>query len=267
MSVLKNRSHKLAGPNLELCLKLGLGLCLLLTFSSIAHAADVRLAVAANFTDTTRDLIVAFGKATGLEAVASYGSTGKLYAQIANGAPFDVFLAADSHRPELLEENGQGVAGSRFTYARGKLALWSPVPGTFEDPKVWLKSGDFARLAIANPKTAPYGLAAQEVLTELNLWDSLQDRLVRGDSIAQTFQFVATTNAQSGFVALSQVRAWDDKGGSLWMIPQNYYSPINQQAILLSRSENKNSARQWLEFLRGDKARAIIEKSGYETEH
>lgn len=242
-------------------------LCLLLAFSSFTYAADVRVAVAANFTDTTRDLISAFAKTTGLEAVASYGSTGKLYAQIDNGAPFDVFLAADTRRPELLEESGQGVTGTRFTYARGKLALWSPAPGTFEDPKAWLESGSFARLAIANPKTAPYGLAAQEVLTELNLWEILQDRLVRGDSIAQTFQFVATTNAQSGFVALSQVRAWDEKGGSLWMIPQSYYSPINQQAILLNRSENKEAARQWLEFLRGDKARVIIEKFGYETEH
>ncbi|MGO1460837.1 MAG: molybdate ABC transporter substrate-binding protein [Marinobacter sp.] len=242
-------------------------LCLLLAFSSLTRAADVRVAVAANFTDTTRDLISAFAKATGLEAVASYGSTGKLYAQIDNGAPFDVFLAADSRRPELLEENGQGVTGTRFTYARGKLALWSPEPDTFEDPKAWLESGSFARLAIANPKTAPYGFAAQEVLTELSLWEPLQDRLVRGDSIAQTFQFVATTNAQSGFVALSQVRAWDKKDGSLWLIPQSYYSPIKQQAILLNRSDNKEAARQWLEFLRGDEARVIIEHFGYETEH
>ncbi|MBQ0745105.1 MAG: molybdate ABC transporter substrate-binding protein [Marinobacter sp.] len=243
------------------------GLCLLLALSSMAHAADVRLAVAANFTDTARDLIAAFGEATGLETVASYGSTGKLYAQIEHGAPFDVFLAADSRRPELLEENGQGVGGTRFTYAKGKLALWSSVPGTFEDPKAWLESGGFARLAIANPKTAPYGLAAQQVLSELGVWESLQSRLVRGDSIAQTFQFVATTNAQSGFVALSQVRAWDEKGGSLWLIPQAYYSPIKQQAILLTRSETKNAAHQWLEFLRGDEARGIIEESGYETEH
>jgi len=255
MSLLKRHYHRLAG------------MCLLLAFSSMAHAADVRLAVAANFTDTTRELIAAFGETTGLEAVASYGSTGKLYAQIDNGAPFDVFLAADSRRPELLEQNGQGVAGTRFTYARGKLALWSPVPGTFEDPEIWLKSGDFARLAIANPKTAPYGLAAQEVLSEMGLWEPLQDRLVRGDSIAQTFQFVATTNAQSGFVALSQVRAWDEKGGPLWMIPQSYYSPINQQAILLTRSENNDAAHQWLEFLRGDKARGIIEEFGYETKN
>ena len=241
-------------------------LCLLLAFSSMAHAVDVRIAVAANFTDTTRDLIAAFGEATGLEAVASFGSTGKLYAQIEHGAPFDVFLAADSHRPELLEKSGQGVAGTRCTYAKGKLALWSPVRDTFEDPKVWLESGKFARLAIANPKTAPYGLAAQEVLTQMGLWESLQDRLVRGDSIAQTFQFVATSNAQSGFVALSQVRAWDEKGGSLWVIPQAYYSPIKQQVILLTRSATKNAAHQWLEFLRGDEARSIIEESGYETE-
>lgn len=255
--MLKKRYHPLEA----------LALCLFLTFSSIAHAADIRLAVAANFTDTTRDLIAAFGEATGLKAVASYGSTGKLYAQIDNGAPFDAFLAADSRRPKLLEQNGLGVAGTRFTYARGKLVLWSPVPGTFEDPKTWLESGIFARLAIANPKTAPYGLAAQEVLSRLNLWELLQDRLVRGDSIAQAFQFVATTNAQSGFVALSQVRAWDKQGGSLWLIPQAYYSPINQQAILLSRGKNYDAARQFLEFLRGDTAKGIIEESGYETEH
>ncbi|WP_417502530.1 molybdate ABC transporter substrate-binding protein [Marinobacter sp.] len=246
-----------------LCLTLWLSL----TFGTAAHAADVRIAVAANFTDTTRQLITAFAEATGLEAVASYGSTGKLYAQIDNGAPFDVFLAADSHRPELLEKSGQGVAGTRFTYARGKLALWSPTPGTFEDPKAWLESGEFARLAIANPKTAPYGFAAQEVLTKMDLWDSLQSRLVRGDSIAQTFQFVATTNAQSGFVALSQVRAWDSQGGSLWMIPQSYYSPINQQAILLTRSESNRAAHQWIEFLRSDTAKNIIEEFGYETEN
>src|SRR5690554_905016 len=246
-----------------LCLTLWLSL----TFGTAAHAADVRIAVAANFTDTTRQLITAFAEATGLEAVASYGSTGKLYAQIDNGAPFDVFLAADSHRPELLEKSGQGVAGTRFTYARGKLALWTPTPGTFEDPKAWLESGEFARLAIANPKTAPYGFAAQEVLTKMDLWDSLQSRLVRGDSIAQTFQFVTTTNAQSGFVALSQVRAWDSQGGSLWMIPQSYYSPINQQAILLTRSESNQAAHQWIEFLRSDTAKNIIEEFGYETEN
>ncbi|MCK0163408.1 molybdate ABC transporter substrate-binding protein [Marinobacter sp. S6332] len=259
MLMMIKRSRQLIG----LCLAIILPLALI----SKANAADVSIAVAANFTDTTRELVAAFGETTGLEAVASYGSTGKLYAQIDNGAPFDVFLAADSHRPELLEKSGQGVAGTRFTYARGKLALWSPTPHTFEDPKVWLESGKFSRLAIANPKTAPYGLAAQEVLTEMGLWDSLQSRLVRGDSIAQTFQFVATTNAQSGFVALSQVRAWDSQGGSLWMIPQSYYSPINQQAILLTRSENNQAAHQWIEFLRSDTAKNIIEEFGYETEN
>lgn len=242
------------------------GLFLSLILSGTAQAADVRIAVAANFTDTTRELIEAFAEATGLEASASFGSTGKLYAQIENGAPFDVFLAADSRRPELLEQNGQGVANTRFTYARGKLALWSPKSDVFSDPEAWLKSGDFARLAIANPKTAPYGLAAQEVLTNLSLWESLQSRLVRGDSIAQTFQFVATANTSAGFVALSQVRAWPNKGGSLWQIPQRLYSPIDQQAILLSFGKNNDAAFQWIEFLKSEKATKIIQNYGYDTE-
>jgi len=242
-------------------------LLLALIISSFAQAVDVRIAVAANFTDTTRELIEAFAEVTGLEASASFGSTGKLYAQIENGAPFDVFLAADSRRPELLEENGGGIAGTRFTYARGKVVLWSPEPDTFSDPKAWLSSGKFARLAIANPKTAPYGFAAQEVLSGLSLWEPLQPRLVRGDSIAQTFQFVATANAAAGFVALSQVRAWPKKEGSLWLIPQNLYSPIDQQAILLSFGKDNDAAHQWLKFLQGEKARKIIETYGYETGH
>jgi molybdate transport system substrate-binding protein len=242
-------------------------LVLLMVISSAVHAADVRIAVAANFTDTTRELIAAFADATGLKASASYGSTGKLYAQIENGAPFDVFLAADARRPALLEENGRGIAGTRFTYAQGKLALWSPEPALFTSPEAWLKSGDFARLAIANPKTAPYGLAAQEVLTNLGLWQPLQRRLVRGDSIAQTFQFVATHNTSAGFVALSQVRAWPEEGGTLWQIPQGLYSPVNQQAILLSFGEDNEAAHQWLAFLRGQKATKIIQRYGYDTEH
>lgn len=243
------------------------GLLVSVILSSVVQAADVRIAVAANFTDTTRELIDAFVEKTGLEASASFGSTGKLYAQIEHGAPFDVFLAADSHRPALLESKGQGVAGTRFTYARGKLVLWSPDVGAFSDGEAWLKSGDFARLAMANPKTAPYGLAAQEVLTHLSLWNPLQPRLVRGDSIAQTFQFVATANTPAGFVALSQVRAWPEGGGALWQIPQHLYSPINQQAILLTFGENNDAAHQWLDFLKSDTATQIIRHYGYDTEH
>lgn len=241
------------------------GLALWLAVNGSASAADVRIAVAANFTDTTRTLIAAFARASGLQASASYGSTGKLYAQIVHGAPFDVFLAADTRRPELLETNGMGVKGSRFTYAQGQLVLWSPQPGTLEAPEAWLASGQFDRLAIANPKTAPYGAAAQEVLTHLSLWAKLQPRLVRGDSIAQTFQFVATANAQAGFVALSQARAWPQKSGSLWRVPASYYSPINQQAILLSHGEHNDAALRWLKFLRSEPARRIIQQSGYDT--
>ena len=235
----------------------------LITFSTGAFAADVRLAVAANFTDTTRELITAFAKATGLEASASFGSTGKLYAQIENGAPFDVFMAADSLRPELLESNGQGVTGSRFTYARGKLVLWSPKSGAFAEAKEWLAQGNFSRLAIANPKTAPYGLAAKQFLTRAGLWDSLQSKLVRGDSISQTFQFAVSGNADAGFVALSQTRVWPREGGTLWPVPQEDYEPINQQAILLTRAQGNDGARRWLEFLRSPQGRAIIEKYGY----
>ncbi|MDK9556372.1 molybdate ABC transporter substrate-binding protein [Marinobacter sp. M216] len=241
------------------------GLALWLALCGTARGADVRLAVAANFTDTGNELIAAFAEATGRQASASYGSTGKLYAQIRHGAPFDVFMAADRRRPELLEDNGLGVKGTRFTYARGQLVLWSPQSGLLEAPETWLASKDFTRLAIANPKTAPYGMAAREVLIRLDLWAPLQQRLVRGDSIAQTFQFVATANAQAGFVALSQIRAWNENEGSLWRIPSAYYSPINQQAILLTRGERNPAARQWLEFLRSETARSIIERYGYDT--
>ena len=242
-----------------------LALTWLLGVSSSAMAVDLRLAVAANFTDTARELIAAFADTTGLEASASYGSTGKLYAQIRNGAPFDVFLAADSRRPELLEQQGMGLSGSRFTYARGTLVLWSPEPGTLAAPEAWLAAGDFKRLAMANPKTAPYGLAAQQVLAHLGLWQPLQPKLVRGESIAQAFQFVATSNAQAGFVALAQVIAWPGPEGALWRIPREYYSPVNQQAILLSHGRENDAAHQWLTFLHSPRAQRIIQQYGYDT--
>ncbi|HEV8077025.1 MAG TPA: molybdate ABC transporter substrate-binding protein [Marinobacter sp.] len=240
-----------------------LAAALLLIAASLASAEPLRIAVAANFTDTTRDLIALFEATTGHSVAASYGSTGKLYAQIENGAPFDVFQAADSARPEMLENSGGAVAGSRFTYARGTLALWSPEANVFSDPENWLASVDFKRLAIANPKTAPYGLAAQQVLENMRLWDALQPRLVRGDSSAQTFQFVATSNAQAGFVALSQVNAWQHGKGTLWVVPQQMYAPIDQQAVLLNHGKDKPVARQWLEFLRSPQALKMIKDYGY----
>lgn len=231
----------------------------------LAGAGEVRVAIAANFTDTARALISAFEQTTHHLVSASYGSTGKLYAQIEHGAPFDVFMAADIRRPQLLEESGRGVAGTRSTYAQGKLVLWSPQTEQFSDPVRWLSSADFRKLAIANPKTAPYGAAAEQVLTNLDLWNPIQPRLVRGDSIAQTFQFVATHNADAGFVALSQVKAWDRGAGSSWPVPQQYYSPIQQQVVLLTRGEKNDAARAWLQFLSEQEAKTIIQRFGYDT--
>ena len=233
--------------------------------SPTALSETVTVAVAANFTDTTRTLAERFESSTGHRVVASYGSTGKLYAQIVNGAPYDVFMAADAQRPERLENEGAGVAGTRFTYARGQLVLWSPEPDAFESPQTYLAEQPFDRLAIANPKTAPYGLAAQQVLEHLALWPALQSRLVRGDSIAQTFQFIASGNAQAGFVALSQINAWPDKNGTVWRIPPDHYEPIDQQAILLSRARENQAAIDWLAFLKSDAAIEIIQNDGYDT--
>lgn len=243
-------------------------LILLLIISGVSPgtaAGEVGLGVAANFTDTTRELAKRFEAETGHTVSASFGSTGKLYAQIRNGAPFDVFMAADVRRPMLIEEEHAGVPDTRFTYARGKLALWSPATDAFENAESYLAQQPFSRLAIANPKTAPYGLAAQQVLEHLGHWEVLQPKLVRGDSIAQTFQFVVSRNAQAGFVALSQVKAWKNDEGTLWNVPLAYYQPIDQQAILLTNGADKAAAMAWMDFLKSDTAIAIIRSYGYDT--
>lgn len=231
--------------------------------ATAVQAGEISIAVAANFTDATRDIVPLFEKATGHKVKVSFGSTGKLYAQIEHGAPFEVFLAADAGRPKRAEREGLAVDGSRFTYAMGKLALWSPKGGAFDDAEAFLKSGQFNRVAIANPKTAPYGLAAQQVMEHIGVWKQLQPKLVRGDSIAQTFQFTATGNAEIGFVALSQVTAWEQSKGTQWAIPQKYYAPIEQQAVLLKKGVNNNTAKTFLDFLKGDQARAVIMGYGY----
>ncbi|SDW03187.1 molybdate ABC transporter substrate-binding protein [Marinobacter mobilis] len=236
---------------------------LITLLSPITLADEVRIAIAANFTDTSRQLAERFQTDSGHRAIISYGSTGKLYAQIRNGAPFDVFLAADQQRPALLEQQGLAVAGSRFTYASGKLVLWSPNGERFVDGTDFLTGGRFQRLAMANPQTAPYGLAAQQVLQKLALWPALQPRVVRGESIAQTFQFVATANTDAGFVALAQVRAWPQSAGSLWEIPQTYYQPISQQAVLLVRGQDNPAAQAWMNFLSSEPAQALIRQAGY----
>ena len=231
-----------------------------------AFAGEVSVAVAANFTDATRDIVPLFEKATGDTVKVSFGSTGKLYSQIENGAPFEVFLAADSKRPQKAEAAMLAVSGTRFTYAFGKLFLWSAQGSAWSDGEAWLKKGRFRHLAIANPGTAPYGLAARQVMQHIGMWDSVQGKLVQGDSIAQTFQFVASGNAQAGFVAGSQVQAWKAGKGSVWRIPQAYYEPIEQQAVLLNRSGDNPAARAFLEFLKSDAARAVIVRYGYGVE-
>ena len=226
-----------------------------------AQADTVRVAVAANFTSAMQQISASFERHSGDHVVLSFGSTGSLYAQIRHGAPYDVFLAADERRPRLLEEAGVAVAGSRFTYAVGRLVLWSATPGVVDAQGEVLKHGKFARLAIANPKTAPYGAAAQQVLQRLKLWSTLQPRIVRGENIAQAHQFVATGNAKLGFVALSQVMKTG--GGSQWRVPQSMYTPIRQQAVLLKRGKDNAAARALIAYLKGAQGRAVIERFGY----
>ncbi len=229
-----------------------------------AQADEVKAAVAANFTDVTKKLTPIFKEKTGHDLVASFGSSGKLTSQIENGAPFEVFLSADAARPKRLAESG--MASTPFTYAVGKLALWSADPAKVDGEGEVLKS-EFSKLAIANPKTAPYGAAAMEVLANLKLADSVTPRLVQGDSIAQTFQFVSTGNAEIGFVALSQVKALaPEEAGSVWVVPQELYAPIKQDATLLKKGEESAAAKAFLEFLQSPEAKAVIEQYGYGTE-
>ena len=238
------------------------GLCLLglvTIVSTAARADEVNVAVAANFTAAMKEIATTFEQSTGHKAVLSSGSTGKLYTQIVNGAPFAVFLAADRERPQRLER--EGLASGRFTYATGKLVLWSTKPGYVDESGTILRDGEFTRLAIANPQTAPYGAAAMEVLGNLGESDDLAPRLIHGDSIAQTHQFVATGNAELGFVALAQVVL--NPEGSRWLVPQNLYTPIRQDAVLLNSAAGQPAARALMEYLEGPGARAIIQRYGY----
>lgn len=234
-------------------------------FVATARADEVQVAVAANFTAPMQQIAAQFEKDTGHKAILAFGATGKFYAQIVNGAPFDVLLAADDETPARLEADGQGMSGSRFTYAIGKLVLWSADPALIDARGEVLKTGNIKHLAIANPKTAPYGAAAVEVLGKLGLLAGLQGRFVQGENIAQTQQFIVTGNAELGFIALSQVIK-DGKiaSGSAWTVPANLYQPIRQDAVLLARGKDKPAAGALLAYLKGDKARAVIKSFGYE---
>ena len=230
-----------------------------------AQGAEVSVAVAANFAAPMQKIAAAFEHDTGHKAVLAFGSTGRFHAQIGNGAPFDVLLAADEETPLQLERDGQGVAGTRFTYAVGRLVLWSRQQGLVDDQGAVLKTGTFARLALADPKLAPYGAAAIETLTRLGLLEQLRPKFVQGENIGQTYQFVATQNVPLGFVALSQVFA-DGRltQGSAWVVPASLHRPIRQDALLLVRGQGNPAAQALLAYLRGEKARSIIRSYGYD---
>jgi len=225
-----------------------------------AFADQVRVGVAANFNEAAREIGALFEQATGHRAVFSFGSTGQLYTQITQGAPFEVFLAADRTRPARAETEGLAVAGTRFTYATGKLVLFSRDPALVRG-EATLREAGFSRLAIANPVTAPYGSAAVAVMRTLGVHDALAPRIVQGNNIAQTYQFVATGNAELGFVALSQVARHAE--GSRWRVPETLYPPIAQDAVLLLNGVDNPAARAFVDFLRGPEAARVKRRYGY----
>jgi molybdate transport system substrate-binding protein len=226
-------------------------------------AEEIRVAAASNFTDAITSIAKRFEATTNHKVTLIFGSTGKHYAQIKNGAPFDAFFAADVRRPELLEKESVALPGSRFTYAVGKVVLWSPKTGYVDPEGRILERGEFRYLAIANPKLAPYGKAAQEILQARRLWGRLSGRLVRGENIGQTFQFVKSGNAELGFVAYSQVKRPNQSiEGTFWEVPQALYTSIEQQAVLLKDSV---AARAFLSFVRSREALKIIHDYGYDT--
>ena len=227
------------------------------------RAEEVVAAVAANFAAAMARIEPGFEQTTGHQLTLVLGSSGKLTAQIQQGAPFDVLLSADVERPELLAKSGLGVPASRFTYATGRLALWSPDPRAISaDGAAYLRAGSFRHLAIANPAVAPYGVAARQVLEKLGLWTTVQDRIVRGEDIGQVYAMVASGAAEAGFVALSTVLT-GPKPGSQWTVPQDLYPPLQQDAILVTRARNNPAARALLDYLKSPPARAMIAELGY----
>ncbi|MCW6508982.1 molybdate ABC transporter substrate-binding protein [Lichenifustis flavocetrariae] len=223
-------------------------------------AAETKVAVAANFTEAAKEIGVAFKRKTGDDALFSFGATGQLYTQITQDAPFEILLSADDERPKKAVADGFGVPGSVFTYAIGKLVLWSKSPDVVKGEDT-LKTAGFTKLSICNPVAAPYGAAAVETMKALKLYDTLQPKLVVGANITQAFQFVDSGNAELGFVALSQLKG--NAGGSRWMVPQDLYKPIRQDAVLLKKGAGNTAATGFMDFLKGPEARAIIEKYGY----
>lgn len=237
---------------------------LVLTLVAVpAVAAETKVAVAANFAEPAKAIAARFKVRTGHDATLSFGSSGQFYTQVANGAPYEVFLSADRERPEKAEAEGLGVVGSRFTYAIGRLVLFSKTPGLVDGRGAVLASGKFQKIAIADPRTAPYGVAAVETMKKRRVYEALRPKIVQGASVAQAHQFVDTGAAEVGFLALSQVVGV--KGGSRWIVPASDHTPIDQQAVLLKTGANSVAARAFMAFLKGAEAKAIIRKYGYEV--
>lgn len=228
------------------------------------RAAEVSVAAAANLQPALARLLPAFERATGHKAVPALGSTGRFHAQVRNGAPFHVLLAADQETPRRLEQDGHAVAGSRFTFATGRLVLWSAAPDGVDPQGQVLRTGHFGRLAVADPRVSPYGRAAVQVMEQLGVSDALRPRLVQGESIGQALQFVRSGNAQLGFVALSQVQL-DGRlsAGSAWLVPPSLHEPLHHDAVLLVRGRDNPAATALLAFLRSEEARAILRSHGY----
>lgn len=232
----------------------------LLVWAAAAEAGDTQVAVAANFTEPAKEIARLFTEKTGHTATMSFGASGQFLTQITQGAPFEVFLSADATRPAKAVEDGFGVPDSVFTYAIGTLVLWSTDPKLVTGPDT-LKAGAFQHIAIADPKSAPYGAAAVETMQALGVHDALAPKIVQGTSIAQAQQFVETGNAELGFVALSQVIKLD--GGSRWDVPEDLHKPIKQDAVLLKTGADNEAAKAFLDFLQGPEARTVIQSFGY----
>lgn len=237
----------------------------LMLFAAAVHADEIPVAVAANFTAPFNKIATEFEKETGHRLVASFGSTGKFYAQIRNGAPFEVLLSADDETPARLVKEGAAVSGSAYSYAIGRLVLWSPKPGVVDDKGAVLTAGGFEHLALTNPRLAPYGAAAMETLKALGVYDSVAPRIVTAETTVQAQQFVGSGNAQLGFVALSQVLKDGQIEGSAWVVPASLHTPIRQDAVLLNAGRDKPGPLALLKYLQSARAQAVIKAFGYEA--
>jgi molybdate transport system substrate-binding protein len=254
MRRIQNNLARVGFVSLQISLLGLLGAC------GTTEVKTVSVAIAANFTEPAKEIAVIFQKATGYSAVMSFGSTAQLFTQISQDAPFEVFLAADQKTPRKAVNDGFAVEGSLITYALGKLVLFSPTIDVSNGEAV-LREGRFAKLAIANPTTAPYGAAAVDAMKALKVDEQLREKIVQGNNITQTFQFVESGNAEVGFVALSQVVNKDAK--SIWIVPDSLYSPIRQDAVLLKKGAQSEGARAFMKSLKTPEVLAVIEKYGY----